>query len=34
MKRPKTAAGGGVGLKKNPIKGERIEDRLMEQKKK
>jgi hypothetical protein len=34
MKRPKTAAGGGVGLKKNPRKGERIEDRLMEQKKK
>jgi hypothetical protein len=33
MKRPKTAAG-GVGLKKNPRKGERIEDRLMEQKKK
>ena len=34
MKRPKTAAGGGQGLKKNPRKGERIEDRLMEQKKK
>jgi hypothetical protein len=35
MKRPKTAAGGGgLGSKKNPRKGERIEDRLMEQKKK
>jgi hypothetical protein len=32
MKRPKTAA--LAGLKKNSKKGERIEDRLMEQKKK